>query len=92
MSKLNRRHLLTILGAGWLTTPYALARSVSQEIVQRLAQAQQGGKVEGLHALLVSQDGKLVFEHYEQGDDEAEGRGPLGKVADSGGSRPLIPE
>ena len=92
MSKLNRRHLLTILGAGLLTTPCAFARSVLQDIAQRLAQAQQGGKVEGLHALLVSQGGTLVFEHYGQGDDEAEGRGPLGKVADSGGSRPLIPE
>ena len=80
MSKLNRRHLLTVLGAGLLTAPYALARSVSEEITQRLAQAQQGGKVEGLHALLVSQGGKLVFEHYGQGDDEAEGRGPLGTV------------
>jgi CubicO group peptidase (beta-lactamase class C family) len=80
MSKLNRRHLLTILGAGLLTTRYALARSEAQEIAQRLAQAQQDGKVEGLHALLVSQGGKLVFEHYGQGDDEAEGRGPLGTV------------
>jgi CubicO group peptidase (beta-lactamase class C family) len=80
MRKLNRRHLLTILGAGVLTSPYARARSVSREIAQRLAQAQQDGKVEGLHALLVSQDGTLVFEHYGQGDDEAEGRGPLGAV------------
>ena len=80
MNKLNRRHLLTILGAGLVSTPYAFARSVSQEIARRLAQAQQDGKVEGLHALLVSQGGKLVFEHYGQGDDEAEGRGPLGTV------------
>jgi CubicO group peptidase (beta-lactamase class C family) len=34
----------------------------------------------GLHALLVSQGGKLVFEHYGQGDDWARGR-PLGNVA-----------
>ena len=71
MSKLNRRHLLTILGTGLLTTPCAFARSVSEEITQRLAQAQRDGKVEGLHALLVSQGGTLVFEHYGQGDDEA---------------------
>ena len=80
MSKLNRRHLLTILGAGLLTTPCAFARSVSQEIAQRLAQAQRDGKVEGLHALLVSQGGTLVSEHYGRGDDEAEGRRPLGTV------------
>lgn len=34
----------------------------------------------GLHALLVSRGGALVFEHYEQGVDEALGR-PLGMVA-----------
>jgi hypothetical protein len=30
--------------------------------------------------LLISRRGKLVFEHYGQGDDEAEGRAPLGIV------------
>ena len=35
----------------------------------------------GLHALLISHRGELVFEHYGQGEDEAEGRAPLGTVA-----------
>ncbi|MBV9154179.1 MAG: beta-lactamase family protein [Alphaproteobacteria bacterium] len=47
--------------------------------MQRLAQAKEDGKADGLHALLVSQGGKLVFEHYGQGEDVAWGR-PLGIV------------
>ena len=80
MSELNRRHLLTILGAGLTIAPPALATSLSQDIAQRLAQAQQDGKADGLHTLLVSQGGRLVFEYYGQGDDEAESRGALGTV------------
>jgi CubicO group peptidase (beta-lactamase class C family) len=80
MIALNRRHLLASLGAGLMTARPAFAISLSQDIAQRLAQAQQDGKVAGLHTLLVSQGGKLVFEHYGQGDDEAEGQGTLGTV------------
>jgi len=36
--------------------------------------------VSGLHALLVSQGGSLVFEHYGRDADEQSGRGPLGDV------------
>ena len=80
MSELNRRHLLATLGAGLMTARPAFAASLSQGIAQRLAQAQQDGKVAGLHTLLVSQGGKLFFEHYGQGDDREEGRGALGTV------------
>ena len=80
MSELNRRHLLTIVGAGLTIAPSAFATSLSQDIAQRLAQARQDGKVTGLHTLLVSQGGRLVFEYYGQGDDEAESRGALGTV------------
>ena len=80
MIVLNRRHLLATLGAGLMTARPAFAISLSQDIAQRLAQAQQNGKVAGLHTLLVSQGGKLVFEHYGQGGDEAEGQGTLGIV------------
>src|SRR5438270_12760189 len=80
MSELNRRHLLTMLGAGLTIAPSAFATSLSQDITQRLAQARQDGKVTGLHTLLVSQGGRLVFEHYGQGGDEAESRGALGAV------------
>lgn len=61
MSRLNRRHLLAMLGAGLTIEVPAFAASQSQDLARRLAQAQQDGRVDGLHALLVSQGGKLVF-------------------------------
>jgi CubicO group peptidase (beta-lactamase class C family) len=76
----DRRHVLAGLGATLIATPRAFAGASPEQIGQRLAQAQQDGRVSGLHALLVSQGGKLVFEHYGQGDDEQAGRGPLGTV------------
>lgn len=84
MTDLNRRHVLAVLGAGLVTSRSALAtaspQDIDQHIDQRLAQAQQDGKANGLHTLLVSQGGKLVFEHYQPGEDELWGR-PLGTVA-----------
>ena len=77
---LDRRHFLAALGAGLIVAPRALAGPSPEQISQRLAQAEQDGKVTGLHALLISLDGKLVFEHYGRGEDEAEGRGLLGTV------------
>jgi len=80
MSRLDRRHLLTMLGVGLTVAPPALAAPLAQEIAQRLAQAQRDARVSGLHSLLVSQGSELVFEHYGQGEDRAEGRGRLGMV------------
>jgi CubicO group peptidase (beta-lactamase class C family) len=80
MTTLNRRHLLAILCVGAMTARRAFAASPSQDIAQRLAQAQEDGKVDGLHTLLVSQGGRLVIEHYGRGEDEAWGR-PLGTIA-----------
>ena len=80
MTNLNRRHLLGALGAGLITARRAFATSSSQDIDQRLVQAQQVGEVSGLHALLVSQGGRLVFEYYGLGEDESWGR-PRGTVA-----------
>ncbi len=71
MSRLNRRHLLTMFGAGLTIAPQALAAPPAQDIAQRLAQAQRDGKVVGLHTLLVSKGAELVFEHYGQGDDQS---------------------
>ena len=80
MAEVDRRHVLATLAAGLMTTGQAFAAaSPSQEIAQRLAQAQQDGKVYGLHTLLVSQGGRLIIEHYGRGEDEAWGR-PLGAV------------
>src|SRR6516165_6678166 len=79
MIHLNRRHVLVALGAGLVAPHYALAAQASDAAAQRLADAEQSGKVFGLHALLVGQNGKLVFEHYGRGEDERLGR-PLGNV------------
>src|ERR1700730_3099920 len=79
-ARLDRRHVLAGLGAGLIAAPRAFAGPSPEPIAQRLAQVQQDGRVSGLHALLFSQRGKLVFEHYGRGDDEAEGRAPLGTV------------
>src|SRR6516165_7737097 len=75
MSILDRRHQLTLLGVGLTITPRALATPQSQDIAQRLLQAQQDGKVDGLHTLLVSRGGELVFEYYGQGTDRGGGMG-----------------
>ncbi|HLG85330.1 MAG TPA: serine hydrolase [Bradyrhizobium sp.] len=77
---LDRRRVLTVLGAG-LVAPYsALGQSLPDDIGRRLSQAQQDGKVYGVHALLVSKGGKLLLEYYGRGEDEIWGL-PLGVVA-----------
>jgi CubicO group peptidase (beta-lactamase class C family) len=80
MVDFNRRCLLTALGGGLIASGSAHGQAAPDDIAQRLATAEQGGRVSGLHALLVSRGGKLVFEHYGQGEDWARGR-PLGRVA-----------
>jgi CubicO group peptidase (beta-lactamase class C family) len=70
MTDLDRRHLLTVLGAGLLTSRVGSAFAEPADFGQRLAAAEQSGKVSGLHALLVSQGGKVVIEHYGRGVDE----------------------
>jgi CubicO group peptidase (beta-lactamase class C family) len=79
MINLDRRQLLAALGAGLMTTHAAFATSRNEDIEQRLAQAEQDGKVSGLHTLLVSQGGKTVVEHYQPGEDQSWGS-PLGVV------------
>lgn len=80
MNHLDRRHFLGALGAGLIVAPRAFATPSPEQFRQRLAQAEQDGRVSGLHALLVSRGGALVFEHYGRGEDEASGRGKLGTV------------
>jgi CubicO group peptidase (beta-lactamase class C family) len=83
MTKLDRRHLLAGLGvglgAGLMTARSGFAAPPPNGIAQRLAQAEQDGRVSGLHTLLVSQGGRLVLGHYGRGEDESWGR-PLGTV------------
>src|SRR5215469_12363141 len=75
----SRRHLLAAIGAGAIVTRRAFAQPSARTISARLTQALQDGRVTGLHALLVSQAGKPVFEYYGRGTDEAWGW-PLGTV------------
>lgn len=82
MTVLDRRHLLTVLGAGLVTAPFivpARRALAAGDFQQRLAAAELSGKVSGLHALLVSHRGKLLFEHYGKGEDQRWGT-PLGTV------------
>ena len=73
MTVLDRRHLLTVLGAALVTAPFivparrAMAAGGFQE---RLAAAEQSGTVSGLDALLVAKDGTVLFEHYGKGINE----------------------
>ncbi|MGC2779794.1 MAG: serine hydrolase [Bradyrhizobium sp.] len=80
MINLNRRNVLVGMGAALLTGNPSHAEVSASDIARRLAEAEQAGRVFGLHALLASQGGRLVFEHYGKGDDWARGR-PLGTVA-----------
>jgi len=79
MASLNRRHLLAGLGASVILPRAMPALAASSDTAERLAALVQSGKAPGLHALLLSQRGKLVFEHYGQGPDERLGA-PLGDV------------
>jgi len=66
---LDRRHVLAALGAGLIDARHAFAQPSAQEIGERLAQARRQGSVSGLHALLVSRQGKLVFEYYARDEN-----------------------
>ena len=81
MTSLDRRHLLMGLGAALTAVPsrtvssqQALDAPPSDKFLRRLAEAEQNGKVSGLHALLVSKDGRLLFEHYGKGDRRGQSR------------------
>ena len=80
MSLLDRRHLLTVLGAGLATAPFLTIPTrrafAAGDFHQRLAVAEQSGKVSGLDALLVSKGGKLLFEHYGIGIEDGRGSEP----------------
>ena len=75
---LQRRHVMR--GTGALLMASSTSRAIaSPGIEQRLAELQKDGRVSGLHALLVAQSDRLLFEHYETGEDENWSI-PLGRV------------
>src|SRR5262252_9551219 len=79
--RLKRRMLL---GAGvvLMTAPArrAFAAGTSADFERRLALVAEHDKLSGLHALLVSQHGKVIFEHYQPGEDETRSDQQLGVV------------
>jgi CubicO group peptidase (beta-lactamase class C family) len=77
---LHRRHFFAALGGGLIASSRAFAAPSPELISERLAVLEQDGSISGLHVLLVSQGGQLVFEHYGRGEDETEGRGRFGPV------------
>jgi CubicO group peptidase (beta-lactamase class C family) len=74
----DRRDVLAGIACGFVARP-ALAQSTTESLDKRFAAIQQSGKANGLHALIVKQGDKLLFEHYGEGTDEIWGR-PLGMV------------
>jgi CubicO group peptidase (beta-lactamase class C family) len=80
LTGLDRRQILAAFGGGLIASSRAFAAPSAEAFRQRLRQLAQDGKIDGLHTLLVSHSGKLVFEYYGRGDDEAEGLGVLPDV------------
>lgn len=76
---LDRRRMLTALGATLMTSTVLRPAAAEGAYDQRLAELERAGRVFGLHALTVTRGGRMVFEHYGSGVDESWGR-PLGNV------------
>jgi CubicO group peptidase (beta-lactamase class C family) len=74
----DRRSVLG-MGAAFMMAGVQRAAAADGDLAVRLAQLQRDGRVWGLHTLLVSRGGNLIFEHYGTGDDESWGK-PLGTI------------
>jgi CubicO group peptidase (beta-lactamase class C family) len=77
---LDRRRFLAALGGSLIATSRAFAAPSAELFSQRLQQLAQDGRINGLHAVLVSQGSNLVFEYYGRGEDETESRGLFSPV------------
>src|SRR5262245_22572834 len=79
---LSRRHVMGGAAAVFAGSAMgqAFAAPEPADFERRLALVSESDKLAGLHALLVSQHGKLIFEHYGTGEDETRTRGNLGVV------------
>ena len=75
----GRRRAVIGPGAAVLTAASGRVMAADGDMAARLSEMQRDGRVYGLHALLVSRGGKLLFEHYGVGEDESWGR-KLGQV------------
>ena len=75
----DRRQAILAMGAALTMSGTKQAVAADGDFAARLADMQRDGRVSGLHTLLVSRGGRLLFEYYGQGQDESWGT-PLGKV------------
>ena len=75
----SRRQAVLGTGAAIMTAAATRASAADSDMAGRLAEMERDGRVFGLHALLVSRGGKILFEHYGVGEDEVWGR-KLGQV------------
>jgi CubicO group peptidase (beta-lactamase class C family) len=76
------RRMVLRAGVVFMATPAwrALAAGTQADFERRLALVTEHDNLSGLHALLVSQRGKVIFEHYQPGEDETRSGKQLGVV------------
>jgi CubicO group peptidase (beta-lactamase class C family) len=77
--ELGRRQAVLGMGATLMTSAARQTMAADGDFTARLATLQRDGKLPGLHAIVATRGGRLLFEHYETGEDEVLGR-PLGQV------------
>ena len=75
----GRRQAAFGTGAAIMAAAAGRAAAVDGNLAARLAEMERDGRVYGLHALLASRGGKVLFEHYGRGEDESWGQ-KLGQV------------
>lgn len=74
----NRRTAIS-MGAAVMAAAAGRTAVADDKLSARLVEMERDGRVYGLHALLVARGGKVLFEHYGRGEDEAWGR-KLGQI------------
>ena len=77
----TRRKLLRA-GVAFITAPArrAPAAAARADFERRLALVTEHDRLSGLHAMLVSKHGNVIFEHYQPGEDETRSGQQLGVV------------
>ena len=75
----GRRQAVIGTGVAIMAAAAGRAAAVDGDLAARLAEMERDGRVYGLHALLASRGGKILFEHYGRGEDESWGQ-KLGQV------------
>ena len=65
----DRRAMLA-MGGAFMVSGAHRAMAADGDFSARLAEMQRDGRVSGLHTLLVSRGGKVLFEYYGAGDDQ----------------------